>query len=97
MTSACNNEKNQLIILFGTAKHLKVSVILFKRVRTFFAQKLNTKSFFSRIKKRWLNFTLEVFHKQLLKETQNLSKLKHLDCGCLADFSEILEIISGFV
>ena len=97
MTSACNNEKNQLIILFGTAKYLKVSVILFKSVTTFFAQNLNTKSFLSRIKKRWLNFTLEVFHIQLLKETQNPSKLKHLDCGCLANFSEILKIISEFI
>ena len=35
-SSTCNTEKYQLVIRFGKAKHLKVSVILFKRARTFF-------------------------------------------------------------
>ena len=52
MTSACNTEKYQLVILFGRAKHLKVSVILFNRVRTFFAQLVKPKFFFSRMKKK---------------------------------------------
>ena len=67
MTSACNTEKYQLVILFGKAKHLKVSVILFKGIRIFFAQKFKPKLFFSIMKKRWLDFTMEVLHTQLLK------------------------------
>ena len=74
---------------FGRAKHLKVSVIHFKRVRTFF--------FFSTMKKRWLDFTLEVFHIQLLKQMQNPSKIRCLDCSSLADFSEILKIIGEYI
>ena len=41
-----NTEKYQLEILFGMAKHLKVSVILFERVRTFFAQEVKPEFFF---------------------------------------------------
>ena len=74
----CNTEKYQLVILFGRAKHLKVSVILFKRVRKFFAQKFKAKLFFSRMKKIWLDYTVEAFHIQLLKQTQTPSKIQRL-------------------
>ena len=83
--STCNTEKYQLVIRFGKAKHLKVSVILFKRARTFFLKNE---------KKRLLDFPIQVFHIQLLKQTQNSSKIRRLDCGSLLDFSEILKIIS---
>ena len=94
MTSACNTEKYNLVILFGRAKHLKVSVILFKRFRTIFDQKVKPISFFSRMKERYLYFTTEVFYIQLLKQTQNISKIVSLDRDSLADFSKILKIIS---
>ena len=97
MTSVCNTEKCQLEIIFGKAKHLKVSVILFKTVRKFFAQKIKPMSFFSKMRKRGLGFTIENFHMQLLKHTQSHSKLRRLDCGSLTDFSEILEIISEHI
>ena len=45
------------------------------------------------MKKRLLDFTLEVFCIQLLKQTQNPSKIWRLDCSCLANFSEVLKII----
>ena len=78
------------ISYFGRAKHVKVSVILFKRFRTFFAQKVKPKSFFSKMKK---DFTIEIFHIQLNKH-KILPKMRRLDCGFLADFSEILKTIS---
>ena len=47
------------------------------------------------MKKRWLDFTTEIFHIQLSEQTQNLSKIRRLDCGSLADFFfEILKLIS---
>ena len=87
MSSTCNTEKYQLVILFDRTKHLKSSALAFYRVKTFFAQKIKNE-------KRWLDFTIEVFHIQLLKQTQNPSNIRHLDCYVLADFSEILKIIS---
>ena len=94
MTSACNTKKYYLVILSGRAKHLKVvSVILFKRFRTIFDQKVKPISFFSRMKKRYLDFTIDIFYIQLFKQTQNLSKIGSLDCDALVDFSKILKII----
>ena len=46
-------------------------------------------SFFS--EKRGLDFTMEVFHIDLLKKTKNHSKIRRFDCGSLRDFSEILK------
>ena len=94
MTSACNTEKYHLAIMFGRAQHLKVSVILFQRFRTFFDQKVKPISFLSRMKKRYLDFTIEVFYIRLLKQTQNPSEIGSLDCDSLTDFSKILKIIS---
>ena len=71
-----------------------MSVTLFKRVRTFFAQKVKSKSFLSKMKKRLLELTIQVFHMQLLRQTQNPPKIRRLDCGSLADLSERLKIIS---
>ena len=34
---------------------------------------------------------------QLLKQTQNPSKIRHLDCSSLVDFSEILKIMSEYI
>ena len=89
-----NTEKYQLGILFGMAKHLKVSVILFKRVRTFFAQEVKPEFFFLYVlfsEKRGLDFTVEVFHIHLLKKKKNHSKIRRFDCGSLRHFSEILK------
>ena len=49
------------------------------------------------MKKRLLDFTLEVFHIQLLKQTQNPSKNRRLDCSSLIDFFEILKIINEYI
>ena len=56
MTSACNREKYQLVILFGRTKHLKVSLILFM----IFYPKSQAKVLFLKNEKRWLDFTIEV-------------------------------------
>ena len=94
MTSACNTEKYLFVILFDRAKHLKVSVILFKRIRTFFCPKSQAKVLFLKNEKNMIDFTIKVFHTQLLKQTQNPSKIRLSDCSSLVDVSEILKIIS---
>ena len=93
MTSACNTENYHLVILFGRAKHLKLSVILFKRFRAFFDQRIKPIYFFPRMKKRWLDFTIDVFYIQLLKQMQNPSKIGSLYCDSQADLFKILKII----
>ena len=79
----------------GRAKHLKVPVILFKRVRTFFAQKVKPKFFFSKMKKNMIRFYFRSFRK--IKQTQNPSKIRRLKCSSLVDFFEILKIISEYI
>ena len=69
ITSAYNTENYQLATLFGRAKHLKVSVIPFKRVKKFFTQKVGPKFFLPRMKKKMIRFYYSSFHILLLKQT----------------------------
>ena len=48
--------KKSVVIFFGRAKFLKASVILFKKVRKFFAQKVKPKFFFSKMNKKMIRF-----------------------------------------
>ena len=61
MISACNTEKKSISIFFGKAKLLKGSVILFKRVRAFFAKVLFLKNEEKMIRFYFRNFLYTTF------------------------------------